>query len=100
SDLAMFIVPKPDRTKLAAKNLIPVSDGGAADPWRERCGDPVACWIHTPAVPLLKRMEVKDCVFGIPKGHLRPNTTYQVRVRLETNGNTPLLFCREFTTGT
>jgi hypothetical protein len=101
SELSLYVVPKPERDKVPAQNVLFVdTKGNQADDWRKRCGDPVACWIHTPAVPLLKRMEVKNCVFGIPKAHLRPSTTYQVRVQLQIDNPQPIVFCWEFTTGT
>lgn len=66
--------------------------------WAHRRGDPVALWVHTPAEPLLKRMEERQVVFGIPKEHLKPKTTYQVEVMLKLEN--PLYFIWEFTTGT
>ena len=65
--------------------------------WVVRRTGPVATWIHTPAVPLLKRMEIRDVVFGLPKEVLEPRTTYQVEVRLKMEDE--LYFIWEFTTG-
>ncbi len=67
--------------------------------WQKRRKDPVSLWVHTPQVPLLKRMELREVVFGIPKEHLKPRTTYQVDVLLKTVAN-EFHFCWEFTTGT
>ena len=39
-------------------------------------GEQVPCWLHTPDEPLLKRMEIADVVFVIPKAKLKANTTY------------------------
>ena len=59
------------------------------------------CWVHTPAVPLLKRMDLKDVIFVIPKEHLKTNTGYQAAVTLKLNGvEAPLIFLWEFKTGT
>jgi hypothetical protein len=85
------------RGKVPAKHCMPEGDLHA---WRDRRGEPVPMWNHTPAEPLLKRMEEKEVVFGIPKAHLQKNTTYQVEVRLVADGNDPLYFVWEFTTGT
>jgi hypothetical protein len=84
------------RSKAPAEHCVPE---GGLQPWIERRGAPVPMWIHTPAEPLLKRMEEKEVVFGIPKAHLAKNTAFQVEVRLVAHGNDPLYFVWEFTTG-
>lgn len=76
-----------------------VAIGDPKDQWSGRRGDVVALWEHTPQNPLLKRMEEKEVVFGIPKAHLKPRTTYQAAVMLKDAANPALQFCWEFTTG-
>ncbi len=44
----------------------------------------VPCWVHTPKVPLLKRMENTSVVFAIPKERLQPKTLYEVEVTIKT----------------
>ncbi len=61
-------------------------------------GDPVECWIHTPDKPLLKRMELRDTVFAIPKAHLRSGTTYLCEVKIKF-GNGERTMSWHFTTG-
>jgi hypothetical protein len=46
----------------------------------------VPTWVHTPKVPLLKRMENPSVVFAIPKDVLEPKTTYEVVVTLKLRG--------------
>lgn len=60
-------------------------------------GDPVACWIHTPDEPLLKRMEDRSVLFAIPKEHLKSNTTFLAVARLEGLSSAPIKWT--FTTG-
>lgn len=71
--------------------------------WADRVGgknaEPVPIWVHTPRVPLNKRMEVRDVVFALPKEHLSPNEDYQVRVKLHIEPYEPLWFIWEFKTG-
>ena len=71
--------------------------------WSKRCGgknaEAVPIWVHTPRVPLNKRMELRDVVFAIPKEHLSPNEDYQVRVKLHIEPYEPLWFIWEFKTG-
>lgn len=43
----------------------------------------VRMWEHTPKTPLLKRMEMTNVVFGIPRDTLKPRTTYEVLVTLK-----------------
>lgn len=61
-------------------------------------GDVVPCWVHTPDDPLLKRMEDRSVVFGIPKEPLAPNTTFLATVHLEGLTGKPIEWT--FTTGT
>jgi hypothetical protein len=68
--------------------------------WKDRRrGAAVAMYKHTPKTPLLKRMEEREVIFGIPKAHLEPNRTYQVEVSMTTN-NPQSVFVWDFTTGT
>ncbi|HEX5053133.1 MAG TPA: CAP domain-containing protein [Planctomycetota bacterium] len=70
--------------------------------WLDRCGGnsakEVPIWVHTPTVPLNKRVEIRDTVFALPKEHLEANKRYQARVRF-TYQNVDLAFVWEFTTG-
>jgi hypothetical protein len=99
SDIALYEVK--GKGKVPAKHFVREDQDAKSEhgQWAGRRGDPVAVWVHTPAEPLLKRMEEKQVVFAIPKAHLKKNTTFQADVRLVTAGNPPLHFVWEFTTG-
>ncbi|MEC7583488.1 MAG: CAP domain-containing protein, partial [Planctomycetota bacterium] len=94
SSIDVYIAKK--RGKLPAKNFIAKGTREYAD-YEARRTDPVAIWKHTPEVPLLKRMEMRDVVFAIPKEPLRPKTTYQVEIMLHLQKE--FYFVWEFTTG-
>ena len=94
SSIDVYIAKK--RGKLPAKNFIAKGTREFAD-YSARRTDPVAIWRHTPEVPLLKRMEMRDVVFAIPKEPLRPKTTYQVEIMLHLQKE--FYFVWEFTTG-
>lgn len=66
--------------------------GGRFEP-----GEVVPCWVHTPDAPLLKRMEIRDVLFLIPKEHLAANTTYLAVARLNGIRAQPIEWT--FTTG-
>jgi hypothetical protein len=68
--------------------------------WADRCKKQIDVWVHTPQVPLNRRVEVRDTVFCIPKEKLSPNKHYQVRCKLQIGGADPLWFIWEFSTGT
>lgn len=106
--IAMFEIKSP-RSKPPAKHYVAENSKEHGE-WKARRADPknprdeslwhqVPTWDHTPREPLLKRMEEKEVVFAIPKAHLEAKTTYQVEVRLVAQGNSPLCFIWEFTTG-
>lgn len=90
---------KNQKAKLPTVHYVPEGSPDHKD-WQARRGDVIPTWNHTPADPLLKRMEEKQVVFAIPKAHLQPKTTYQAEVRIVAQGNSPLCFVWEFTTGT
>ena len=81
--------PKTDKT-----------DAALLKDWHDRRhGSAIPLYKHTPRVPLLKRMEEREVIFGIPKAHLEFNKGYQVEVSMETKVG-KLLFIWEFATGT
>jgi hypothetical protein len=59
----------------------------------------VPIWVHTPKIPLNRRMEVRDAIFCLPKEHLEPGKHYQVRVQMNIGTEVPLWMIWEFTTG-
>ena len=68
--------------------------------WTDRCKpEPVPLWVHTPKVPLNKKMDLRNVVFGLPKEALDKGKTYQARVLLHIDGADPHWFVWEFTTG-
>ncbi|HZN37431.1 MAG TPA: CAP domain-containing protein [Planctomycetota bacterium] len=68
--------------------------------WVERCKEEVPTWVHTPKVPLNKKMDLRDVLFVLPKAHLEADKHYQVRAMLHLGGGPdPLWFFWEFTTG-
>ncbi|MFO1077454.1 MAG: CAP domain-containing protein [Planctomycetota bacterium] len=73
------------------------------DAWFDRCGGKsakeVPIWVHTPTMPLNKRVEIRDTVFAIPKEPLEATKRYQARVTFAYGGNADLVFFWEFTTG-
>jgi hypothetical protein len=84
--------------------LTPVAGHDSRDEHTERAkkiqveGKRVDAYEHTPKTPMLKRMELKDVVFLIPKVHLEPNTCYGVVATLQTkNGEDTMAW--SFTTG-
>jgi len=89
--------------KQPEKNFCHEQQGSDFKTWSDRCGGKnakeIPIWVHTPRVPLNKRMEVRDVVFAIPKAPLDPNEDYQVRVKLQIGGADPLWFIWEFKTG-
>ena len=108
SDIALYEVRpggKPgDRNLVSAAGASRPGETGKSDAevlkqWQDRRkGASVPMYRHTPKEPLLKRMEERQVVFGIPKAHLEPSKTYQVEVSLTTS-NPTMLFIWEFTTG-
>ncbi|MCA8965274.1 MAG: hypothetical protein H6838_11400 [Planctomycetes bacterium] len=78
----------------------PKGDGAVWKAWTERCKpEPVPIWVHTPKVPLNKKMDLRDVVFCLPKEALDKGKAYQVRVHLQIGTADPLVFVWEFTTG-
>ena len=78
----------------------PQADGALWKGWTERCKpEPVPVWVHTPKVPLNKKLDLRDVIFCLPKEALDKNKTYQARVKLQIGGADPLVFVWEFTTG-
>ena len=68
--------------------------------WVERGKSEVPVWVHTPAVPLNRRIEERETIFCIPKEKLEAGKQYQVRVALRFgSAPEPLYFFWEFTTG-
>lgn len=67
--------------------------------WADRCKKEVPIWVHTPHIPLNRKVEIRDVVFALPKEHLEPNKHYQVQVKLQTGTNDPFWFFWEFSTG-
>ena len=67
--------------------------------WADRCKKEVPIWVHTPKIPLNRRMEVRDAIFCLPKEHLEPNKHYQVRVQMNIGTEVPLWLIWEFATG-
>lgn len=68
--------------------------------WVERGKQEVPIWVHTPKVPLNRRIEERETIFCIPKEKLDSGKTYQVRVEmLFGSAPEPLYFFWEFTTG-
>jgi hypothetical protein len=100
SDILLF--EKRSGGKQPAKMVVTKSDK-EYDAWCERAGGKdgkaTPIWVHTPRIPLNKRMDLRDVVFCLPKEHLKPNETYQVRVMLQIGSNDPLWCIWEFTTG-
>lgn len=79
----------------------PSADGAIWKAWTERCKpEPVPIWVHTPKVPLNKKLDLRDVIFCLPKEGLEKSKTYQARVRLQLGSNDPLVFVWEFSTGT
>lgn len=66
--------------------------------WHERCKKEVPTWLHTPQVPLNRKVEIRDVVFVIPKERLEAGKHFQARVML-TIGDQELWFYWEFSTG-
>jgi hypothetical protein len=66
--------------------------------WLERCKKEVPTWLHTPMVPLNRKVEIRDVVFVIPKERLEPGKHFQAHVML-TIGEEELWFYWEFTAG-
>ncbi|MGE3172722.1 MAG: CAP domain-containing protein [Planctomycetota bacterium] len=93
--ISLYEVPKA-RSKAPTKHYVAPTEPVFKE-WSERRGDSVATWNHTPMEPLLKRMELREVVFAIPKEHLKPKTTYQVEVRVKLQNEA--YFIWEFTTG-
>jgi hypothetical protein len=78
----------------------PKGDPAIWKAWTERCKPKeVPIWVHTPKVPLNKKMDLRDVIFCLPKEPLESNKQYQVRVNLQLGGADPLVFVWEFTTG-
>ena len=97
ADMAMYEV-KNAKAKMPTKHYVAEGEPGHGE-WRARRGEIVPLWVHTPKDPLLKRMEEKEVIFGIPKAILAPKTTYQVEAKVVAGNNQALYFCWEFTTG-
>jgi hypothetical protein len=84
--------------KQPAKNAC-LKDSADLRAWIEHCKPKeVPIWVHTPKVPLNKKLDLRDVIFCIPKEPLEPNKLYQVRVMLHI-GPDPFWFVWEFTTG-
>jgi len=67
--------------------------------WVDRCKpNEVPIWVHTPKVPLNKKLDLRQVIFCLPKEPLDANKQYQVRVMLHI-GPDPFWFIWEFTTG-
>ncbi len=80
--------------------LSPQENGAILKEWKDRTkGDPIPLWVHTPRVPLNKKQDRRDVVFGLPKEPLKKGKAYQVHVMLHFGGNDPLIFVWEFVTG-
>ncbi len=67
--------------------------------WTERCKKEVPVYVHTPTIPLNRKVEIRDVIFALPKEHLEPNKNYQVQVRVQHGNNDPFWFIWEFSTG-
>lgn len=67
--------------------------------WSDRCKKEVPIYVHTPTIPLNRKVEIRDVVFAVPKTHLEPNKHYQVQVKLQMGSNDPFWFFWEFSTG-
>ena len=77
------------------------ADGAIWKAWTERCKpEPVPIWVHTPKVPLNKKLDLRDVIFCLPKEGLEKSKTYQARVKLQIGTNDPMVFVWEFSTGT
>lgn len=75
-------------------------DGAVFRAWTERCKpEPIPIWVHTPKVPLNKKLDLRDVVFCLPKEGLEKGKQYQVRVKLLLGAADPLTFVWEFQTG-
>ncbi len=87
--------------KTPTKNCVsPEGDGKVWKEWLERCKlETVPVWVHTPKVPLNKKLDLRDVIFCLPKEALKKSQTYQVRVMLQIGNAKPLYFVWEFTTG-
>lgn len=84
--------------KLPAKCIVE-KDKEEWKAWTERCKPKeVPIHVHTPKVPLNKKLDLRDVIFCIPKEPLEPNKQYQVRVTLRL-ANDPFYLIWEFTTG-
>lgn len=99
ADSDIHVYEAHNRGKQPQKNLVPEHGGPEYKQWTDRAGKEVPTWVHTPKVPLNKRMEIRDVIFAIPKEQLEPNKSYQVRVRLQMAAPDPLYFFWEFSTG-
>jgi hypothetical protein len=95
SSLMLYEVPKA-KGDTPKKTYVLTEDREYKD-WVARRGPSVPTWNHTTKTPLLKRMELRDVVFGIPKAHLKAKTTYQVEVQIKLEHDA--YFVWEFTTG-
>lgn len=97
SDIQLF--EAHNRGKQPTKNLVAPKRDAEYKQWTDRAGKEVPIWVHTPKVPLNKRMEIRDTIFCIPKEVLDTQRSYQVRVKLLLGPQDPLCFIWEFTTG-
>lgn len=99
-DIAMFEVRAGGKAPTRNVFIDGTDPRDAADlkAYKDRRKESVPLYKHTPKNPLLKRMEEREVVFGIPKAVLEPSRTYQVEVKLGGQGP-GLLFIWEFTTG-
>ncbi len=68
--------------------------------WTDRCKKEVPIYVHTPTIPLNRKVEIRDVVFALPKERLEPGKHYQVQVKLQMGSNDPFYFIWEFGTGT
>lgn len=87
--------------KVPTQNFLhPQGDAAVMKAWTERCKpDALPIWVHTPKVPLNKKLDLRDVVFCLPKQELDKSKTYQVRCKLQFGGADALVFVWEFTTG-
>ena len=66
--------------------------------WMDRGKKEVPTWLHTPTIPLNRKVEIRDVVFVIPKEKLEAGKHFQVRITLKIDEN-ELYFFWEFSTG-
>jgi hypothetical protein len=86
--------------KYPALHLVPKGSKEFIE-WEGRAKEkPVPCYVHTPRLPLNKKQDLRNVVFGLPKEPLDTNKQFQVRVMLRFDENEPVYMIWEFATGT